>query len=473
MEGKARMKRFITVLIGLALIGAGWFAFNYYREGQQAAASSNYQVVRAEKGDLTATIGATGTVRANQTAIITWQTSGVVEEVRVAPGDLVEKDRILATIKKTSLPQTVILAEADLLNAQKSLRELLEPASELALAQAEQAIVQAEMAVRDAERYLTNLKSTAPQLDIEQARSNLVLSRNKLDQAKRDFEPFENRSEDDLMRATMYSNLAQAQREYDAASRKLNNLLGTANPLDLKAAEANLALAQAQLQEAEDNYERLQNGPEPEDITALEARIAAAQATLGLKTITAPFTGTITQVEVKPGDQINPGSPAFRLDDLSHLLVDVRVSEVDINRIQLDQDVFMTFDAILGYEYQGLVSELSPVGVANQGVVDFIATVELTEADGQVKPGMTSAVNIIINRLNDVLMVPNRAVRVRDGQRVVYVLRADQLEPVRINLGASSDTMSEVAGGQLKVGDQIVLNPPTTFEQGGPPQFMR
>jgi multidrug efflux pump subunit AcrA (membrane-fusion protein) len=70
--------------------------------------------------------------------------------------------------------------------------------------------------------------------------------------------------------------------------------------------------------------------------------------------------------------------------------------------------------------------------------------------------------------------VPNRAVRVVDGNRVVYVLQNNQPVPVQITLGASSDTMSQVLSGDLKIGDLIVLNPPIQFNSnGGPPPFVQ
>jgi len=105
-------------------------------------------------------------------------------------------------------------------------------------------------------------------------------------------------------------------------------------------------------------------------------------------------------------------------------------------------------------------------------------TVEILDADEDVKPGMTSAVNIVINQLEETLLVPNRAVRVVEGQRVVYILKKDKtLESLNVTLGASSNTYSEVVGGDLKAGDQIVLNPPSMFFEnggfGGPPGRQR
>ena len=96
-------------------------------------------------------------------------------------------------------------------------------------------------------------------------------------------------------------------------------------------------------------------------------------------------------------------------------------------------------------------------------------TVELTDADSLVKPGMTAAVNITIEEIQDVLLVPNRAVRLVDGERVVYLL-VDGL-PVKtgIRLGSSSDTVSVLAGGDVVEGDVVILNPPVDFGPGGGP----
>jgi HlyD family secretion protein len=101
-----------------------------------------------------------------------------------------------------------------------------------------------------------------------------------------------------------------------------------------------------------------------------------------------------------------------------------------------------------------------------QGVVSFTVTVELTDADELVKPGMTAAVNVVIEEQKDVLLIPNRAVRLVDGERVVYVLVDGQPVQVKIKLGTSSDTMSVLVGGDIKEGDQIILNPPSN--NGGP-----
>ena len=150
-----------------------------------------------------------------------------------------------------------------------------------------------------------------------------------------------------------------------------------------------------------------------QDIAAAEARVAAAQSTLEKSRLIAPFNGTISDVISQPNDLVSPGTPAFRLDDLSSLSVDVGVSEIDINLVKTGQPVILTFDAILARQYNGRVVEVSPVGTVSQGIVDFMIRVELTDPDSAVRPGMTAAVEIIVRQPAEAL-APNQVLE--DGK---------------------------------------------------------
>lgn len=514
------MRKWIIAIVVIAAVAAGVYFFGPFRSGQEAALGA-YQTEAARRGSLTATVGATGVVRANQTALLTWQTTGTVGEINVKVGDAAAASDVLASLEKTSLPQNVILAQADLVTAQRTLEDLqnsrlqsaralravedaeqaLEDARnpELAQARALEAIATAQKVVENAERQLRYTLSPASQSEIDEAKAQLVLAEDRLNQARDRYEPYANRPEDNITRARLLQELAQVQQQYDAVVRNYNAMLGTTNPTDRAVAEANLETARAQLLQAQRDYERIKDGPSeadinlleaqladarreyervkdgaaPEDLTAAEARLAAAEATLNQARLSAPFSGTVTEVSALPGDQVAPGTPAFRVDDLTRLLVDVQVSEVDINRIQVGQAARLVFDAIPNKEYTGDVYEVSLVGSSVQGVVDFTVTVELTNPDQDVRPGMTAAVNIVVNELQDVLLVPNRAVRVSEGKRVVYVLKDSLPQPVEIVLGASSESDSQVLEGGLQEGDPIILNPPTIFESNGPPPFVR
>jgi HlyD family secretion protein len=424
---KKRKKIVIPLAVILVLVGL----FLVFRPGGGEQAGQ-FQTATIERGNLTATVGATGTVRARQTGTLVWQTAGTVEDVNVQIGDQIRAGDVLASISKTSLPQNIILAEAEMVSAQRALDDLLK---------SDTARAQAWIAMRNAEEAFEKAYDYRDALNYPVKRTRVVMVKEK----------------------TPYGLV-------DVPKTKTYKVEGTDE--EKAEADADLALKEAQYEDAKRAYERIADGPNQDDLAAAQARVDAAQATLDLAHLTAPFAGTVTEANPLPGDQVVAGAMAFRVDDLSSLLVDVELSEVDINSVTVGQTVTLSFDAILGQEYEGQVIKVSQAGALVGGVVNFTVTVELTNADELVKPGMTAAVNIVVKEINDAVLVPNRAVRLADGDRVVYMMGEDGTpDKVEIRLGASSDTMSVVVGGDLQEGDEIILNPPVEFQGGGGPPF--
>ena len=466
------MKRWIWILIVVAVIVGGYFGWRGLQSRAVDAQILDLQTEAAARGLLTATVGATGRVRANQEAFLAFKTTGTVEMVNVEVGETVTRDTLLASLDRESISPQIILAEADLVAAEKALDDLLE--SELARAQAQKTLAQARDALDDAE-YMWRVRQEGNRASgetIAASEANLVLAQQEVDRAQDAYSKFSGRDADDPQRALARSNLAAARQKRDSILRNLNWYTGYPTELEQAMLDADLALAEAQLLEAERAWDRVKDGPNPDDIIATEARIAAAKATLAQAEVRAPFNGIIAAVEIKPGDQAQPGQTAIHLLDLSRLVIDVDVSEVDINRIQVGQEVELRFDAVLDKTYHGEVVDVGLAGTYIQGVVNFTVSVELMDADAAIRPGLTAAVNIVVSQIDDVLLIPNRAVRVLDGQRIVYILQDGELKPVEITLGSSSDFYSEVVEGELKEGDLIVLNPPLVFDHNGPPPFV-
>ncbi|RJP50160.1 MAG: efflux RND transporter periplasmic adaptor subunit [Anaerolineaceae bacterium] len=416
-----------TIPLGILLVLA--VAFFALRGGGNS--QEQFQTTKVEKGELIATVGATGTVRARQSATLVWQTSGAVEKVNASVGDLVAADAVLASLSPTSVSQNIIIAEADLLNAQKVLEDLLE--SDTARAQA------------------------------------LIVLRAAEDEYTRANDLYEAMLAGDYEYETVVYTTVRGMRIPTVETVTVEQV----DEETLADAKADMELKKAKYEDAQRTYDRIKEGPNPADVAAAQARVNAAQATLDMARLTAPFVGTVTDARPLAGDQVTAGTLGFRVEDLSSLLVDVEISEVDINSIAVGQPVTLTFDAILGSDYRGVVTQVAQSGNILQGVVNFTVTVEIADADEQVKPGMTAAVNITVKELKDVVLIPNRAVRLVDGKRVVYVLRDGLPVMVEVRLGSSSDTMSVLVDGDVKEGELIILNPPAVFDTSGGPPFMQ
>jgi HlyD family secretion protein len=424
-RGGKKMGNFLKknkVILILILIAVVVFAVYSVNRSRNAVAETSFQTDNIERGNLTATIGATGTVRAKQTAVLIWQAAGQVDTVNAKVGDNVPADFVLAYLEKTSLPQSIILAEADLASAQQTLDDLLN---------SDTARARAVIDLRKAQEAYDKAYNWRRELDNDRITVEVI-----------EYEKFGGRTFPVTTEKKIWADEETKQK-----------------------AQEDLELKKALLDDAQRNYDQLTSGNSAE-IASAQARLDAAQATLNLARVIAPFGGIVTEAYPLSGDQVSAGAAAFRIDDLSSLLVDVEVSEVDINSVSVGQPVSLTFDAILGQEYHGEVVEVAQTGTVSAGVVNFKVTVELTDADTLVKPGMTAAVNITVKELQDVLLVPNRAVRLSNGVRVIYLLVNNMPEKTEISLGSSSDTVSVLAGGDVNEGDIVILNPPVEF--GGP-----
>ena len=177
------MKRTFTILAIVAVVAVGgFFGWRYWNQ-TRAAAQSTFQTLTVDRGNLTAIVGATGVVRANQTAVLTWQTSGQIGLVDVKVTDPVQTGQVLAQLETSSLSQSIILAQADLVTARRNLENLTD--SEVARATAQQALAAAEKELKDAkDKRASKNYARAGDDTIEVARNNLILAKDDLQKAE-------------------------------------------------------------------------------------------------------------------------------------------------------------------------------------------------------------------------------------------------------------------------------------------------
>jgi HlyD family secretion protein len=453
-------------------------------------------------------------------------------QIVAARSEKLTAELALEVIQNSTLQQSQ--AKKNLENAQVALEDALHPES--LQAQAQENIASAQEALDIAQRNYEIATAITPQSAIDQAYANMILAENKIIETEELLIKLDNqynrvKANEEFLGEDLYEDarsqirdakkqvefaLVQYKRDYENAVARYNELLLPPDPVDVAVAESDLAFAIAQLEEAEREWERIKygaspgdlavyeaqlndaqrrwerikDGPHPDDIIMLESRIAASEATLQQMDIVAPFDGTVTSVKSQVNDIVKPGTLAFQIDDLSHLFVNLTVTEIDIHRIKLGQDVVIRFDAVPGEEYHGKIVEIGLVGSKILGATNFQVKAELTDADDDVRLGMTTSALILISEVEDVLLVPNMAITGINGDLVAYRLLTNsagsliplfswepgsdggfpltllqplqiQPEPLTITLGLKSSTYSEVLTGDVQVGDSIILNPPS------------
>ncbi len=410
------------IIILLGILVAGFF----FLRPNDTNAANIYETETARIGDIATSVEATGSVRAYQSAIFLWETSGIVESVNVNVGDTVQKGDVLASLRADSLPPANLQAEADLMAAEQNLEDVLGSAGTEA-ANAAIALREAREAYEDAVNYRALLDEEV-EYDVFTGKFKRLVT------------PW------GTFKIPKIENI----RYYPSEEQKAE-------------AEQDIILQKALLDDAQRRYDQWDDGPQERDIAAAEAQILAAQRVLDQANIFASFDGVITKVDTQVGDQIAAGTQAFRLDNFSQLLIDLNVSEIDINSISLGQTVTINFEAVAEKSYQGEVVDIAVASSpSTNGTTGYEVSVRLLDADQLVRAGMTADVLIQVREAKAVLLIPNQAIRMLNGERVIYLLRnGESLEAVPIKLGVRDTTHSEELSGNVQAGDVVVLNPPT------------
>jgi multidrug resistance efflux pump len=335
------------------------------------------------------------------TILLSFPSAGQIETIFFKEGDQVKKGDIIARLAGTEQLESVIAsADFELFSAQQA-RKALDDDLDLALNQVLQQLNTARQAAYDTERKLKILGGTAEKIDIDVARSQVVFAKNALDKAEDDFKPYANLAEDNLMRARLQVKLSEAQKAYDAAVRKYNNLTGTVSDFDQKQAETDYQIALGQLNIAQAKYDLLQNGPDPDDVASAEARITsavarlkAAQADLRKLLLIATMDGKIVTSDLQEGLSVSPGQALIEVVDFTEWHVETEnLTEIEVVDIQVGQQVTVVPDAIPDLELSGEVIQISDAFEDKRGEVTYTTRIKLNESDPRLRWGMTVIVD--------------------------------------------------------------------------------
>jgi HlyD family secretion protein len=266
---------------------------------------------------------------------------------------------------------------------------------------------------------------------------------------------------------------------------------------NLSNAKANLEKAQATEADAKRTYERYKSlyernlvaksqmdTSETADLTArastLAARTQVDQAGAALKTaetnlfythIVSPVDGVVISRSVDVGQTVAASFQTPTLfviaADLTKMQIDTTVDEADISAVKARDEVEFTVDAYPEETFRGVVEQVRNAATTVQNVVTYDVVVKVDNRDLKLKPGMTADVSIITSVVKDVLRIPNAALRFIPAQAgrpapqergpSVWVERNGQLVRVPVRIGLSDGSYTELVSGDLKEGDEVVI----------------
>lgn len=499
--------RRIGIIVGIILLlVVGYFVV---RQQQQSAESATLEILReaaVERGQVTATVNAVGSIEPESLVSLTFGLGGTIQQVNVVRGQPVTVGDVLATLNTDELALAVQQAQDALhiqeltlqqrLNAEPSAATLASGEADMAAAAANVTVAQAnlasaEAAVLQANAQKAQLLAGATPGQIAQSEANLAAAQ----LAQKNAQELYNQTIECFTGPTGYevcpglgapeeaarAALQNANASLAAAEATLQDVQTSARPADIQLADAAIANAQAGVQAAQGNvqaaeanlaraqaaYDRLLEPPNENEIAIVEAQVAAAQTNLDLamlrlaqSQIVAPIAGTVANVIVHEGELAAPGAPAITVVNEEAFHITVSVDEIDIDEIALGQEVAVSVDALPDTAVSGTITEIAPTSATSGGVVTYLVTINIDSTQAEtLRPGMSANASIVVDEVDDVLIVPNWAIRLNreTGQAFVNLQQADgTIEEVVVETGLRNEQFSEVLAG-LSAGDTVVL----------------
>jgi HlyD family secretion protein len=441
------MRRTITWVFILLLVAGGVGALIWWRQSQAALPVGDIlrtgQVVR---GDLQLTVPASGNLSVNERTELLILAPGRITEVNVTQNSRVRRGDVLARVDASTMERNIQQAE-------------------IALAQAELALETAQRETDPEDVRLAKLALTSAAQSLEVARigeeTALIDSNAMVVQAERQREQallqyYEAIGGDDEARRLT----ARQDAEAEERIARINARVMT------EQAESQYQTALARYQQAQRNLERLQEEPNTEQIRQrrlqveqAQLRLEQAQRVLEDSTLTTPYDGVIANVYIEAGTEQRAGTRAFTLVDDSAYYVDITIDEIDIGAIRVGQRGEVTLDAYPREPLSGTVERISPAATNLGGLVAYSVRLRVDPVeDVRLLQGLTASVNIQTELVEDVLLIPNWAVRIDQAAAQAYAYRLVNGVPERvtIEIGRRSDNHTEILSG-LSDGDEIAL----------------
>jgi HlyD family secretion protein len=462
------MKRLFLLILVLAV--AGGVAFQYWRRSADPAMS--FRTAPVARGDLLITISATGTVEPIEVIDVGAQVAGKIGTFGTDPdgsgkpidyGTAVAEDTVLAQIDDSLYAADVQQATAQLEQAKANVKR------------AEADLVQMQAKLHQAEQNWKRAQELGPSRALSATEADLVQMQAKLHQAEQNWKRAQELGPSRALSATDFESY---QANYETA-------------------KATVAVGEATIVQTQ------------KTVLQAEAALERSKINHGYCTIRSPVKGVIIDRRVNIGQTVvaslNAPSLFLIAKDLTRMQVWAAVNEADIGSIHPGQPVGFTVDAYPGRLFRGEVGKIRLNASMTQNVVTYTVEINTDNSDRKLLPYLTANVRFEVEKREDVLTVPNAALRWRPSQRqiapdvdrealnlggrnrpgsrerttgpssrpagpahdVVWTPDGALVRPVTVTVGLSDGLMTEVQSDRLQKDDTVVVGESEQTEQGG------
>ena len=221
-------------------------------------------------------------------------------------------------------------------------------------------------------------------------------------------------------------------------------------------------------------------------VAVAKAQLERNRTNLGYTIIRSPISGVVVARNVDLGQTVAASFQTPTLfqiaQDLSQMQIDTSIAEADVGAVHIGQPVRFTVDSFPDVNFAGTVKQIRLNPTIQQNVVTYNVIVAVNNVEGQLMPGMTAHVHITVAKRENVLRIPNAALRFKPKEEeesthnkkergsTVYQLSQDEkAHPISVKTGITDNTFTEVVGGELKPNDKLIIRESTSNkkQEGG------
>jgi len=401
LTARSRRRRHVWRWFTVLLVGIAVVVGVMRLRASRPEPGAQYQMDTVERGTLTVTITATGELKSLTQVNIGTEISGIVESVNVDFNSPVRVGQILAQVNTEKIEAQAAQARAALLSAEAKR-------------------LQSQATFKEAQAELAKLEH------VRELSGGRVPSRHEIDSQE----------------ATV------------------------------KRAEAEEAVSAAQ-------------------VTQSRASLAAIETDIRKAVIRSPIDGIVLDRQVDPGQTVAASFQTPTLftlaEDLTRMKLIIDVDEADIGTVRVGQRAIFRVDAYPDRMFESKVKEVRSTPKTSNGVVTYQTVLSVDNSERLLQPGMTATAEITVTQVRDAPLVPNAALRftppaamqtsgggfrflprppgsqrrdrsAENGAKRVWTLNGEQLTPIEVALGASDGTVTELRGGQLTPGTQVIVD---------------
>ena len=458
-----RLGPLLGILTGAVVVSFLWIPLQLSVFGPPSFSSASppdYRTAAVERGDIVATVQAAGTLNALVMVDVGSQISGQIKQLYADFNSPVSKGEVIARVEP----------------------EIYE--AKLAQAQAELEMAETMVAVQRAQIERDRASTESAKAAQESAKAQTTRAEVALDDATQEMQRKRPLVQNNIVSAAEWEKVQNAHKSALAqlTASRASELSQTAA---IGAAEAALKMAEAQLTNTLAQVKQKQ------------AVLRQAQIDVDRTYIRAPVTGTVVNRAVSSGQTVAASLQTPTLftiaQDLTQMQVEASVVEADVSRFEIGQPVSFTVDAYPERRFSGTVKQIRKAPQIVQNIVTYVAVISAKNPEQVLLPGMTANLRVVVAKRDDVLTVPNAALRFRPGQvdderkglvgqaeaaeqpgisgRVFVLDRNGQPTPLQLRLGITDGRVTEVLSGDIKNGQPVITGLATAQAADTTPLF--